>query len=836
MSLNMIDILIAVNKAVKKANAYTDSKTSGVAGGINYNGAVAYYDDLPANPEKGDAYTVKYAGSSGTIPDGTEYVWEFDTDLQAMAWIDWSKDSYTKAEADANLNAVTTALIAKIAKAAATYRGTYTTAEALNAASGDANDFAFLKTTDSDGNEIYSRYSRVEIPQVVPEGYTQLMYISSNGTQHIDTGVQAKRDLKTYIKFTRNSWGSGSFVGARTDSSRYELRFDNWSGRFYCEIGGAAVNIPSEMSSISEIVFEYPTVTVDDTVFNIPAQSDFTLEKNIYLCASNGNSSKGIISLYECIIYDDDKTTELKHFYPCKNSSNVCGMYETVEGVFYPDANGGNFDAGPQANGYWNFEYSIPGNLFSSTQFAAINSGINSTKVTQIETNKTNISSLSEQLSLAIAALTAEIAKVGATFKGIFTSQEALDAAAADENDVAILQTTDANGNVFYAINTYKEVEPAGNLPEGYTQLLYIQSNGTQYIDTGVNLSSSRGFYMKFMPLALENNTAFFGLHGFDNRHYSVNYKLEISNYDMYFRYLDQFRVDIAINEISEVDFKPRILSVNGTATTVTDEGEWYFSGTNTAALFAYKDDASFNGKSSMRLYECKMYDSDNTTLLRHFIPVRNSNNEVGLYDLVEGRFYGNEGTGSFTAGPSADGYWTANYVVMHSADGKQDVIDSSHKLSSDLVDDTAKTHKFATQEQLEQINTNKNNISTIGTNVAIADITNTIVAEEGYSILDYSRLYKQGKHVFGTIVIRKDSGYFSNVENIAIATIATANAPERVYLSAGNFSPDVWAVSNIGYAFVNSAQAITQPGIIKCKDNATTNNFIKLQVDYVTP
>ena len=286
-----------------------------------------------------------------------------------------------------------------------TYRGTYTTAEALNAASGDKNDFAFLKTTDSDGNEIYSRYSRVEIPQVVPEGYTQLMYISSNGTQYIDTGVQAKRDLKLYIKLTRNSRGSGSFVGARTDSSRYELRFDNWSGRFYCEMGGATVNIPSEMSSISEIVFEYPTVTVDDTVFNIPAQSDFALEKNIYLCASNGNSSKGIISLYECIIYDDDKTTELKHFYPCKNSSNICGMYETVEGVFYPDANGGNFTAGPQANGYWNFEYSIPGNLFSSTQFAALNSGINSTKVEQIETNRTNISTLSEQVGYAITTL-----------------------------------------------------------------------------------------------------------------------------------------------------------------------------------------------------------------------------------------------------------------------------------------------------------------------------------------------------------------------------------------------------------------------------------------------
>lgn len=723
--LNIAEIMIAVNKAFKESKAYTDSKTSGVAGGINYKGAVPYYASLPANPEKGDAYTVKYAGTTGTVPDGTEYVWEFDTDLQEMAWIDWSKDSYTKAEADANLSAVTAALIAKIAKAAATYRGTYTTAEALNAASGDANDFALLKTTDSNGNEIYSRYSRVEIPQVVPEGYTQLMYISSNATQYIDTGVPAKRDLKSYIKFTRNSVQSGRYFGVVDDAAKYQIRYDNWSGRLYCDVGSDSINISSAISSIDEIVIEYPTATINGTVFNIAAQSDFTLEKNIYLFAANGNSSKGTISLYECIIYDDDKTTELRHFYPCKNSSNVCGMYDTVEGVFYPDANGGNFTAGPQADGYWSFEYSIPGNLFSSTQFAAINSGINSTKVAQIETNKTDIASLSRQLGTAVAALTAEIAKAATTFRGIFTSQEALDAAVADANDVAILQTTDASNNVFYTINTYTAVEPAGNLPEGYTQLLYIQSDGSQYIDTGVNLNSDRGFYLKFMPLSLANNTAFFGLQGFDNRNYSTTYELAIQNYDVTLICVYGTQAPVAVNEIAEIDFKPLSLSVNGTVTTVPDPDDWYFSGTNTAVLFAYKyNGAEVLGKSSMRLYECKIYDDDKTTLLRHFIPVRNSNNEVGLYDLVYGRFYGNDGTGSFTAGPSADGYWVADYTVMHSAAGKQNTVLGSWTAGSATSHSTP-TSSDTVLEVLQKIDNNQrldeSNISVLSEQVSYA-------------------------------------------------------------------------------------------------------------------
>ena len=57
------------------AKSYTDSAVAGISGGINYKGAVNYYSDLPNNAKVGDAYTVKYKGSSGTETDGTEYVW-----------------------------------------------------------------------------------------------------------------------------------------------------------------------------------------------------------------------------------------------------------------------------------------------------------------------------------------------------------------------------------------------------------------------------------------------------------------------------------------------------------------------------------------------------------------------------------------------------------------------------------------------------------------------------------------------------------------------------------------------------------------------------------------
>lgn len=54
-----------------------------LAGGVHLRGAVNYYADLPVTPAEGDAYTVLYAGSSGTTPNGIEYAWaDYEGTLQ----------------------------------------------------------------------------------------------------------------------------------------------------------------------------------------------------------------------------------------------------------------------------------------------------------------------------------------------------------------------------------------------------------------------------------------------------------------------------------------------------------------------------------------------------------------------------------------------------------------------------------------------------------------------------------------------------------------------------------------------------------------------------------
>lgn len=129
--------------------------------GIKYKGEVNYYSNLPASGnEIGDAYTVKYAGSSGTTPDGTEYVW--GTVSGTNQWINFSKDSYTKAEVDALLalkqNALTTAQLAAVNSGI----------DSTKVAQIETNENNILLNTNSGVKNIW----KLTIPSNLPSGFT----------------------------------------------------------------------------------------------------------------------------------------------------------------------------------------------------------------------------------------------------------------------------------------------------------------------------------------------------------------------------------------------------------------------------------------------------------------------------------------------------------------------------------------------------------------------------------------------------------------------------------------------------------------------------------------
>ena len=57
------------------------------------------------------------------------------------------------------------------------------------------------------------------------------------------------------------------------------------------------------------------------------------------------------------------------------------------------------------------------------------------------------------------------------------------------------------------------------------------------------------------------------------------------------------------------------------------------------------------NRKAEGYLYSCQIY--DNGTMIRDYIPCQTTAGEIGMWDDVNSVFYGNAGTGTFTAGPA---------------------------------------------------------------------------------------------------------------------------------------------------------------------------------------
>lgn len=203
------------------------------------------------------------------------------------------------------------------------------------------------------------------------------------------------------------------------------------------------------------------------------------------------------------------------------------------------------------------------------------------------------------------------------------------------------------------------------SLPSGYTELEYIESSGTQYIKTGFKPNNNTRLVMDEQITAHPASTSQY-LFGARTDSYTVNFGLLLKSL---------FRSDYGeskVDSMYKTPLKRLTVDKNKNVCTLTDEivtsemknAVSTFQSNYELYLFASNDGGTADYNAKMRLYSCQIY--DNGTLVRDFVPCRNSSNEIGLYDFVNGRFYGNAGNGVFTAGnvviltPSAPSHFSA--------------------------------------------------------------------------------------------------------------------------------------------------------------------------------
>lgn len=198
-------------------------------------------------------------------------------------------------------------------------------------------------------------------------------------------------------------------------------------------------------------------------------------------------------------------------------------------------------------------------------------------------------------------------------------------------------------------------------LPDGYTRCEYLESTGTQYINTEYIPNSHTKTEIQYLDTSDLNTKHHSFLFGSGKRGSEKDTYLNTFRFMTFFLYDKCYRFDYSdsiykvdtsianpdnLKHIVVVDNNTCYLDGNkisqATKNNLTSDLKLYLFTTNTEGTAS---DNSFAG----RIYYCKIWDGGN--LVRDYIPVIDENSVACLYDKVEEKIYYNQGEGEFNVG-----------------------------------------------------------------------------------------------------------------------------------------------------------------------------------------
>ena len=204
------------------------------------------------------------------------------------------------------------------------------------------------------------------------------------------------------------------------------------------------------------------------------------------------------------------------------------------------------------------------------------------------------------------------------------------------------------------------------DLPDEYQRVWYIESDGSQYIDTGVlasDYADGISYVYEGVITNLDTGVAEYLWGALDSGKRSGNISLDDTN--MMFALAagsasapiirgnmtigEQFK--LAVTAASS-DPNNATLSVNDVSGTYTGNTAVTSSDMPIVNIHLLKvNGSSATQYAQAQIFAFKMFAKDSTPI-RNFVPCyRVADDVIGLYDMVEGQFYTNAGTGTFTKG-----------------------------------------------------------------------------------------------------------------------------------------------------------------------------------------
>lgn len=386
---------------------------------------------------------------------------------------------------------------------------------------------------------------------LLPEGYTELEYIASTGTQYIDTGFKPNQDTRVVMDVwmtEENTLAANDFFGARTSASSkaFAVQRNTSTDKFQHFYNNGYDDLSFGDHTIRQIIEMNKNVLSINETTHERTYSSFQCDYSLYLFAVNNAGVAQFFSnikVFSCKIYDNDVL--IRDYIPCINPSGVIGLYDKINKTFYGNAGTGNFIAGHK-------------------------------------------------------------------------------------------------------------------LPEGYGKLAYIQSSGTQYIDTGFKPNQNTRVVMdaQLEPEPTAHSFLFGGRTSSLSNSFSLVWINSTGFRSDYAAKEYNFDTKISSTERLKIDKNKNVTTINGN--TYTHTATTFQSPAN-LTLFCVNTNGTKSTYASMKLFSCQIY--DNGVLVRDYVPCIYGNNTYGLYDRINDMFLA-DSDNSLTGGLSDINFASANQVL----------------------------------------------------------------------------------------------------------------------------------------------------------------------------
>lgn len=203
----------------------------------------------------------------------------------------------------------------------------------------------------------------------------------------------------------------------------------------------------------------------------------------------------------------------------------------------------------------------------------------------------------------------------------------------------------------------YEWVYNPSRLPQGYTEVEYIENNSLAYIDTGFKPNQDTRIIAEMQCVTSTNYNQHFGCGQWDNYNgIRVGYEVGITG-TLHVKYGTKNGWTVYSNITGDLnkhtyDWNKNEFYVNNTL--IGSVAYDNFQTTDNLGIFFVIEgnvEPSSEGVLEGRVYSFKIYDDG--TLVRDLVPCIDPNNVVGMYDIFGGVFYSSANGDTFVAGPT---------------------------------------------------------------------------------------------------------------------------------------------------------------------------------------